>query len=53
MIILGHDVLTREDSNSIQAVCRKIANKYGIINPEKKWNGYNIIQRHSGIINAL
>jgi NADH-quinone oxidoreductase subunit G len=53
MIVVGNDVLCRVDSEAVQAVCRKIAEKYGVISAEKRWNGYNVLQRHSGILNAL
>jgi NADH dehydrogenase/NADH:ubiquinone oxidoreductase subunit G len=53
MIILGKDVLTREDSPSILNRCQELAVKSKFINPEIGWNGFNVLNRHVGEINAL
>lgn len=48
MMIVGRDALTRPDSQSIIAKAKSIANKYGFINQEKGWNGFNILHRSQG-----
>lgn len=53
MMIVGHDTLTRSDSHGILNNARKIANEYKFINAEEGWNGYNILHRNIGQINAL
>jgi len=53
LMIVGHDVLTRVDSQGILGACKKIANNYKFINTENGWNGFNILHRNQGQINAL
>jgi NADH dehydrogenase/NADH:ubiquinone oxidoreductase subunit G len=53
LLIVGHDVLTRVDSQGILGACKKIANDYKFINTENGWNGFNILHRNQGQINAL
>jgi hypothetical protein len=53
MIILGKDVLTRQDSSTILDRCQELAIKAKVINPEIGWNGFNVLNRHVGEINAL
>eukprot|EP00178_Gracilaria_changii_P016390 TRINITY_DN4668_c0_g1_i1.p1 TRINITY_DN4668_c0_g1~~TRINITY_DN4668_c0_g1_i1.p1 ORF type:complete len:269 (-),score=17.73 TRINITY_DN4668_c0_g1_i1:286-1092(-) len=53
MMIVGHDTLTRSDSHGILNSARKIANEYKFINAEEGWNGYNILHRNIGQVNAL
>lgn len=53
LLIVGHDVLTRVDSEGILGACKKIANNYKFINTENGWNGFNILHRNQGQINAL
>jgi hypothetical protein len=53
LLIVGHDVLTRVDSEGILGACKKIANDFKFINTENGWNGFNILHRNQGQINAL
>ena len=53
MLILGKDVVTRKDSEAIIDKCKELAIKSKFINTEIGWNGFNILNRHAGEINAL
>ena len=53
LLIIGHDALTRADSPAILNHVRTIANKYKFINAESGWNGYNVLHRSQGHVNAL
>jgi NADH dehydrogenase (ubiquinone) Fe-S protein 1 len=53
MMIVGRDALTRKDSKAILNRSKQIANELGFINTENGWNGYNVLQRSQGEINAL
>jgi NADH dehydrogenase (ubiquinone) Fe-S protein 1 len=53
MIIVGYDALTRSDSHAILNSARAIAETYKVINPSNGWNGFNILHRSQGEINAL
>ncbi len=53
MIIVGQDTLTRVDTHAILSASKKLANSYKFINAENGWNGYNVLHRSQGQINAL
>ena len=53
LMIIGYDALTRNDSHAILNNARKIASDYKFINSEEGWNGYNILHRSQGEVNAL
>lgn len=53
MIIVGRDALTRRDSEAILKRTKKIANTLGFVNVESGWNGYNVLNRSQGEINAF
>ena len=53
MLILGKDVLTRKDGTAIVDKCKQLALNSKFINPEIGWNGFNVLNRHMGEINAL
>lgn len=53
MMIVGYDALTRSDSHSILNAARSIAETYKFINPSNGWNGFNVLHRSQGEINAL
>lgn len=52
-MIVGRDALTRTDSESILKRTKEVACTLGFVNQEKGWNGYNILNRSQGQINAL
>jgi NADH dehydrogenase (ubiquinone) Fe-S protein 1 len=52
-MIVGRDALTRSDSQSILTTARNIATTYKFINAENGWNGFNVLHRSQGEINAL
>lgn len=53
MVIIGRDALTRADGETILAKTKAMANKLGFVNSETGWNGFNILHRSQGEINAL
>lgn len=53
MLIVGNDVLTRSDSSAILNTTKQIANTFKFINSDNGWNGYNILHRNQGQVNAL
>jgi NADH-quinone oxidoreductase subunit G len=53
MLIVGRDALTRSDSHALLTTARNIATTYKFINPSNGWNGFNILHRSQGEINAL
>jgi NADH dehydrogenase (ubiquinone) Fe-S protein 1 len=53
MIILGRDALSRPDSDAILQKTKNIANNFGVVSQEKGWNGFNILHRSQGEVNAL
>lgn len=53
MMIVGRDALTRPDSAAILQKAKTIANNLGFVNQEKGWNGFNVLHRSQGEINAL
>ncbi len=52
-MIVGRDALTRPDSDAILSTAKGIASNFGFISQEKSWNGFNILHRSQGEINAL
>lgn len=53
LLILGRDALTRSDSSSIISTAQQLATTFKFINPENGWNGYNVLHRSQGEVNAL
>lgn len=53
MVIVGRDALTRGDGETILAKTKAMANKLGFVNSETGWNGFNILHRSQGEVNAL
>ncbi|MDX2083531.1 MAG: NADH-quinone oxidoreductase subunit NuoG [Rickettsiales bacterium] len=51
MLILGSDLLTRNDGALILQYAKKIAEKFGLI--KENWNGFNFLAKSSGFINGL
>lgn len=52
-MILGRDALTRSDSHAIVTLTKAIANEFKFVNTETGWNGFNILHRSQGQVNAL
>lgn len=52
-MIVGRDVLSRSDSQAVLSTARNIASTYKFVNAENGWNGFNILHRSQGEINAL
>lgn len=53
LMIVGRDALTRNDSEQIVKATKDIANSLGFVNVENGWNGYNVLNRSQGEINAM
>jgi hypothetical protein len=53
MLIIGRDALTRSDTPAVLSAAKQVASSYKFINPESGWNGYNVLHRSQGEINAL
>lgn len=53
MMIVGHDLLTRSDSSALLSKVKDMAGKLNFVNAEAGWNGYNVLHRNQGEINAL
>jgi NADH-quinone oxidoreductase subunit G len=51
MLILGHDMLAREDGDLILTYSKKIAEKFNLI--QDGWNGFNFLAKSTGLINGL
>ena len=43
MIMVSSDILRRKDGKEIANLLQKICLDYKVINPESKWNGYNVM----------
>lgn len=52
-MIIGRDALSRPDSAAILQKAKSVASNLGFINQEKGWNGFNVLHRSQGEINAL
>ncbi len=55
MLIIGASILNGEDGELILDYAKKIAEKYNIANnlTDPNFNGFNVLQRSSGIVNGL
>jgi hypothetical protein len=53
MMIVGRDALSRSDGQAILTTARNIASTYKLVNAENGWNGFNVLHRSQGEINAL
>lgn len=53
LLIIGRDALTRIDTPAVLSTAKQVATNYKFINAENGWNGYNILHRSQGEINAL
>ena len=52
-MIVGRDAIARKDGEDILKCTKQIANSQGFVNQESGWNGYSILNRSQGEINAL
>lgn len=51
MVILGADVLTRDDGMAILKTVQKMADDFGIVTAD--WNGFNLLQRAASRVGGL
>ncbi|MDD9899829.1 MAG: NADH-quinone oxidoreductase subunit NuoG [Alphaproteobacteria bacterium] len=51
MVVLGTGMLRRHDGMALQALVRKIAEKYNMVRDD--WNGYNMLANSTGVMNGL
>ncbi|MSP79633.1 MAG: NADH-quinone oxidoreductase subunit G [Rhodospirillales bacterium] len=43
MLVIGQGALARPDGGAVLALAREIAESCGLIKPESKWNGFNVL----------
>lgn len=53
MILVGANALEREDGAELYNTLKLISNKTGVVSEDKSWNGFNILHKEMGRINAL
>lgn len=53
MVIVGRDVFVREDASSIMDSLKKLSIGNNVVNTTNGWNGFNVLHRNQGEINAL
>lgn len=53
MVILGRDLLVRGDAPAILEGLKKFAVGTNIVNTSNGWNGFNVLHRNQGEVNAL
>ena len=53
MVIVGRDVFARSDANGIMDSVKKFAVSNNVVNTSTGWNGFNVLHRNQGEINAL
>lgn len=53
MIIVGRDAFARPDAASILDSLKKMALTNNVVNTSNGWNGFNVLHRNQGEINAL
>lgn len=56
MLIVGKDLLTRDDGGILLEIVRQIADKYGFIHhtpPEDHWNGFNVLHTAASRVGGL
>ncbi len=51
MLVLGLDAVSGKDGVEILNLAKKIAEKFNFI--QENWNGFNLLQKNSGLINGL
>lgn len=51
MLILGLDAISGKDGEAILNAAKKLAEKFHMIKDD--WNGFNLLQKNSGLINGL
>lgn len=53
MILVGANVLEREDGAALRDTLQKIALESGVVSEANHWNGFNVLHKEMGRINAL
>lgn len=53
MILVGANALERADGAELLATLKTIANVSGVVNEAIGWNGFNVLHKEIGRINAL
>jgi len=51
MLVLGLDAVSGKDGAAILNIAKKIAEKFNMV--QDNWNGFNLLQKNSGLINGL
>jgi NADH-quinone oxidoreductase subunit G len=53
MLVVGQGALARPDGGAVLALAREIAEKSGLIKPESKWNGFNVLHTAASRVGGL
>jgi NADH dehydrogenase (ubiquinone) Fe-S protein 1 len=53
MVLVGGHTLQRTDGKAILDTVQSICDKFGVIDPENHWNGFNVLNKDIGTIGAL
>ena len=53
MVVVSSNALERDDGDALLSSVTGICEKYGVINPEEHWNGFNVLNKNIGSIGAL
>lgn len=53
MILVGANTLEREDGAAVLETLKTIANKHNVVSEASSWNGFNVLHKEIGRINAL
>jgi NADH dehydrogenase (ubiquinone) Fe-S protein 1 len=48
MVLLGGHALTRTDGSAILDTVHGICDKFGVVDPENHWNGFNVLNKDIG-----
>ncbi len=51
MLVLGLDAVSKKDGSVLLNLAKKIAEKFNMV--QDNWNGFNLLQKNSGLINGL
>lgn len=52
-ILIGQNALYGKHGSDVHNITMAIADKYGIINSENNWNGYNMLHKAAGRVGAI
>jgi NADH dehydrogenase (ubiquinone) Fe-S protein 1 len=53
MLVVGSDMASRTDGEALIDLVHQICEKYGVVNKEKNWNGFNVLHKDASRVGAL